>query len=47
MFHLAVTPDDLGRRDPVGVVARRFIAAAPRPAFDREAAMLAPLLERR
>jgi choline-sulfatase len=46
-FNLAVTLKDLGRIDEARAVASRFVELAPRPAANREIAMLAPLLERR
>lgn len=44
MFNLAVTLRDLGRTNEARAMARRFVDAAPRPAYDREAATLAPLI---
>ena len=46
LFNLAVTLDALGQRDDARAMASRFVAVAPRPAWNREAALLAPLLAR-
>jgi arylsulfatase A-like enzyme/Flp pilus assembly protein TadD len=46
-FNLAVTLKDLGRIDDARAMASRFIELAPRPAANREIAILAPLLDRR
>lgn len=46
LFNLAVTLDAMGRRDDARAMASRFSAVAPRPAWNREAALLAPLLAR-
>jgi len=43
LFNLAITLRDLGRTDDARTAARRFTAAAPRPEYGREAALLAPL----
>ncbi|HUU34938.1 MAG TPA: sulfatase-like hydrolase/transferase, partial [Vicinamibacterales bacterium] len=43
LFNLAVTLRDLGRSGEAQAAARRFLAAAPRPQYAREAAELAPL----
>ena len=47
LFNLAVTLRDLGRLGEARDAATRFAAAAPRPAYDREIALLAPLLGRK
>lgn len=44
MFNLAVTLRDLRRLDEARPIARRFLEVAPRPAYDREAAILLPLI---
>ncbi len=46
-FNLAVTLRDLGRLDEARDAARRFSQHAPRPAYDRELAIVADLLGRR
>lgn len=46
LFNVAVTLRDLGRLDEAREAARRFADTAPRPTYDREAALLAPLLAR-
>jgi arylsulfatase A-like enzyme/Flp pilus assembly protein TadD len=43
-FNVAVTLRDLGRVEQARAAARRFRDGAPRPAYDRELAMLASLL---
>jgi len=43
LFNLAVTLRDLGRTDQAREAAGRFVARAPRPKYDREVAILAPL----
>ncbi len=44
LFNLAVTLRDLGRQDEAREAARRFAENAPRPAYDRELAIVASLL---
>lgn len=44
LFNLAITLRDLGRLEEAREAARRFSDTAPRPAYDREAATLAPLI---
>lgn len=46
LFNLAVTLAEMGRRDDARAMASRFVEVAPRPAWDREAAVLGPLLVR-
>ena len=47
LFNLAVTLRDLGHLDEARAAARQFAAIAPRPAYDRELAIVAALLNSR